>query len=296
MGASPTAQAMFAMVVAAVLLPLGDTISKLLTGFAHPMEVSTLRVVTQAAVLVPLALLTRTSLRGAFSPIVFVAGFCFAMVSFALIASFKAMPIATAISIFFIEPLLLTLLARPLLGEKVGLRRYLAVGVGLIGAVIVIRPNFATFGWVALMPALAALAFALNMAMVRRASRTRAPLTIQVGATLYGVGVMGVATLGAQQLGWISFGFGAAPDWAWGAVLVAGALAALTFLLIGFAFSRAEASLLAPFQYLEIVGAVIFGWLVFNDLPDALTCLGTAIILAAGIYVFHRERKVQSEP
>ena len=166
-----------------------------------------------------------------------------------------------------------------------------AVGVGLIGAVIVIRPNFATFGWIALLPAFAALAFAINMVMVRRASRTRAPLTIQVGATLYGVLVMSAVTLGAHQMGWISFGFAAAPDWAWGAVL-----AAVTFLLIGFAFSRAEASLLAPFQYLEIVGAVAFGWLVFDDLPDALTCLGTAIILGAGIYVFHRERKVQSAP
>lgn len=295
-GSAGTPLAMLAMVAATLLLPLGDTISKLLTSFANPLEVSTLRVLTQAAVLVPLAVLTRTSFRGAFSPVVFVAGFCFATVSFALIASFQVMPIATAISIFFIEPLFLTLLARPLLGEAVGLRRYVAVGVGLIGAVIVIRPNFATFGWIALLPAFAALAFAINMVMVRRASRTRAPLTIQVGATLYGVLVMSAVTLGAHQMGWISFGFAAAPDWAWGAVLAAGALAAVTFLLIGFAFSRAEASLLAPFQYLEIVGAVAFGWLVFDDLPDALTCLGTAIILGAGIYVFHRERKVQSAP
>ena len=130
-----------------------------MTSFANPLEVYTLRVLTQAAVLVPLAVLTRKSFRGAFSPVVFIAGFCFAMVSFALIASFQVMPIATAISIFFIEPLFLTLLARPLLGEAVGLRRYVAVGVGLIGAVIVIRPNFATFGWIALLPAFAALAF-----------------------------------------------------------------------------------------------------------------------------------------
>lgn len=77
-----------------------------------------------------------------------------------------------------------------------------------------------------------------------------------------------------------------------GALLVGlGAVATMTFLLIAFALSRTEASLLAPFQYLEILGAALLGFLIFRDTPDELTALGTIIILSSGMYVFYRERR-----
>ena len=77
--------------------------------------------------------------------------------------------------------------------------------------------------------------------------------------------------------------------------LAAGITASTSFALMSFAFARVEASVLAPFQYLEIFGATIVGYLVFGDLPDMLTWLGVAIILASGLYVFHRERTL-AEP
>jgi drug/metabolite transporter (DMT)-like permease len=152
------------------------------------------------------------------------------------------------------------------------------------------------FGPVVLLPALGALAYALNMIVARRATRVRSALTFQLGATFCAAGLL-LAALGLSSL----FGREAtslfdAPGWALWAVLGAGALAAVTFLLITFAFSRTEASVLAPLQYLEIVGATLVGFLVFGDFPDALTWLGTAIILASGIYVFHRERKADGGP
>ncbi|MGR3747969.1 MULTISPECIES: DMT family transporter [unclassified Paracoccus (in: a-proteobacteria)] len=288
-----TRQGMVAMVAATLLLPVGDALSKLLTGIVPPFDVTAWRTVMQAMFLIPVAILLRNRLTGAvFSWPALLSGALISAAMFSLISAFQQMPIATAIAIFFIEPLLLTLLAAPLLGEVPGRRRLIAVGIGLIGALIVIRPNLATFGPVALWPLGAALAFALNMIVLRKATRTRSALSVQIGATISAA----LLLIGVQVLAGVAFDRAIPnpfdlPAWAVGALLAAGALAAFTFVLIAVAFSKAEAGVLAPFQYLEIVGATIVGYLVFGDLPDALTWLGTAIILGAGMYVFYRERQ-----
>lgn len=284
---------MTAMCAAMALIPFGDAISKGLTEVAPPFDVTVWRTVAQAAVFVPLGLVMRRHLSGTmFSLPALASGALLVTVLFCLISAFQVMPIATAIAIFFIEPLLLTLIAGPLLGEVAGPRRYAAVGVGLIGALVVIRPNLAAFGPVAVLPALGALAYALNMIVARRATRRRSPLTFQLGAT-FSAALLLLALLGVGAIfGRPPASLAEAPAWAFPAVLAAGALAATTFLLITFACSRTEASLLAPLQYLEIVGATVVGYAVFGDFPDPMTWAGTAIILASGIYVFHRERKL----
>ncbi|WP_238529696.1 DMT family transporter [Pseudooceanicola batsensis] len=282
---------MAVMCLAMVFLPLGDAISKSLTVHATPFEVTVWRSVVQAAFLLPCALLLRRHLKGSVLSLgSFLSACLILVVTLSLITAFATMPIATAISIFFVEPLLLTLLAGPFLGEVPGWRRYAAVGVGLIGALVVIRPNFVTFGPVVLLPLLAALAYALNMIVMRKSTRTRSALSFQFGATLYAAGL---ALLAHQAMTWTGqemAGLAALPSWGPWALVGAGALAMVTFLMITFAFSKVEASLLAPFQYLEIVGATAVGYLVFSEFPDSMTLLGTAIILASGIYVFHRER------
>lgn len=288
-----TRQGMLAMVLATLLFPVGDAISKLLTGIVAPFDVTVWRTVTQALFMIPVALTFRRRLTGSMlSGPALLSGALISTAMFCLISAFQQMPIATAIAIFFVEPLLLTLLAGPLLGEVPGRRRLIAVAVGLVGALIVIRPNFATFGPVAFWPLGAALAFALNMIVLRRATRIRSALSVQFGASVFAaILLVAVQMAAALLLGRDTPSFAAAPGWALIALVVAGALAAATFVLIALAFSKAEAGLLAPFQYLEIVGATIVGYLVFGDLPDALTWLGTAIILGSGLYVFHRERR-----
>lgn len=288
-----TRQGMLAMVLATLLFPVGDAISKLLTGIVAPFDVTVWRTVTQALFMIPVALTFRRRLTGSMlSWPALLSGALISTAMFCLISAFQQMPIATAIAIFFVEPLLLTLLAGPLLGEVPGRRRLIAVAVGLVGALIVIRPNFATFGPVAFWPLGAALAFALNMIVLRRATRIRSALSVQFGASVFAaILLVAVQMAAALLLGRDTPSLAAAPGWALIALVVAGALAAATFVLIALAFSKAEAGLLAPFQYLEIVGATIVGYLVFGDLPDALTWLGTAIILGSGLYVFHRERR-----
>ncbi len=126
---------MTCMAAAMLLLPLGDTLSKLLTEKLNPIDVATARVLAQAAFLLPAAVLLRRRLRGAMlSPIVALSGLLVIITLVCLIGAFAVMPIATAIAIFFVEPLILTLLAAPLLGETVGPRRLAAVAAGLVGA------------------------------------------------------------------------------------------------------------------------------------------------------------------
>jgi len=285
------------MVGAMALLPMGDSAAKLLTGVIDPLEVTMWRLIAQVACLGLVAMLLRRRLYGRmFSPVVALSGALVCAMLGSLITAFSVMPIATAISIFFVEPLLLTLLAWPFLGERPGPRRLVGVAVGLLGALIVIRPGFSIYGWVTLLPLVAALAFALNMILLRRATAVRSGLTLQFGASIYAAGLMAVVVSGAAALGWGEVAPLTMPRWAWGAVAAAGVLAAASFLLIAEAFRRVEAGILAPFQYLEIVGATAVGYLVFGDLPDALTWLGVAIILGSGLYVYRRERLAAAAP
>ncbi len=279
------------MAVAMCLLPVGDAFSKYLTGSLHPLAVSVARLAAQGLCLVPLAVILRHRLRGAmFSPVIALSGGLVMTTLTSLIWAFSVMPIATAIAIFFVEPLILTALVGPLLGEKVGPRRLAAVAVGLVGALIVIRPGGGP-GAAALLPLLAAVTYALNMIVLRRAARDRSALTVQCGATFYacagtGALVLGLVATGAEDVSVVAL---TASHWA--AILAGGAFAATSFVLIAEAFRRAEAGTLAPFQYLEIIGATAAGYLVFGEFPDAWTWIGVAIIFGSGVYVFWRERQ-----
>ncbi|ETX28586.1 DMT family transporter [Roseivivax isoporae] len=282
---------MIVMCLAMGLLPVGDAISKSLTSVLPPFEVTVLRALAQAAFLVPVAVLLRRHLAGPIFTLASLASAALiATVTYTLITAFSVMPIATAIAIFFLEPLVLTLLAGIFLGEVPGPRRFAAVGVGLVGAMIVIRPNFAVFGPVALLPLVGAVAYALNMIVLRKASLRQSALSFQVGASLCAAALLGGAEIVRLALGGGGGPLLEMPGWAMIAVAAAGMLATVTFLMITFAFSKVEASILAPFQYLEIVGATAVGFLIFGEFPDGMTILGAAIILGSGIYVFHRER------
>ncbi|WP_320178949.1 DMT family transporter [Roseovarius pacificus] len=284
-----TLTGMICMTAAMLLLPIGDTLSKLLTGYLSAVEVTAARLLAQGCCLFPLAFFMRHRLRGPmFSPIVALSGGLVMVTLTSLIWAFSVMPIATVIAIFFAEPLILTALVGPLLGERVGLRRMIAVLVGLLGVLIIIRPG-GGIGLVAFLPLLAALCYAVNMIVLRKASGSRSSLTVQCGATFYACLGMIALSLGLNATGQLQPAFVDLPLWAWGVVLASGALAAISFILIAEAFRQAEAGMLAPFQYLEIIGATAAGYLVFADFPDDLTWIGIAIILSSGLYVFWRE-------
>jgi drug/metabolite transporter (DMT)-like permease len=186
-----------------------------------------------------------------------------------------------------VTPLLVTALSVPLLGERVGIRRWSAIGVAFAGMLIILRPGLATVHPMALVALLCASMFALYQILTRIVSRDDSPMTTLFYTAL--VGVIGLTIIGPFYWTW--------PDpagWAlFGLVALLGSSG--HFLLIK-ALQLAPASVLQPYSYTMLIWATIVGFLVFGNLPDLATVVGAAIIAASGIYTFARERQRQSPP
>ncbi|MEL6266815.1 MAG: DMT family transporter [Pseudomonadota bacterium] len=287
------AGAVAVMSLAMLLAPGMDVLAKLATDTVSPAVAALGRFAAQTAILVPLVLIAGQTGRPGWLHLA--GGMCLATALFCITAAVAVMPVANAIAIFFVEPLILTLISVPLLGERIGWRRVAAVLTGLGGAVVVLRPNLAAYGPEAALPLGAAVAFALYLVVTRVLSLRGQRLAMQLWTGAVAAGVLAVLVLVANALmGPAAPGVLAAtpPDGrVLGLMLAMGVLACLTHQMLAFAFSRAEAGALAPLQYLEIISATLLGWLVFGDFPDAMTWLGTAIIIGAGLYVLERERQ-----
>ncbi|MBK1726343.1 EamA family transporter [Halorhodospira neutriphila] len=291
-GASQAERGMTLMAVAMLLVPGMDALAKLLSAQLSPFQIAFIRFLLQSAFLGGLlAWQRRLAVPAAALPRLVLAGALVAGAIGCLFWSLTALPLANAIAIFFVEPLLLTLLSALLLGERVGWQRLAAVAVGLGGALIVIRPNWAAFGGMALLPLLAALFYAGQLTVLRSLAGQLPATQVQGYSALFAALLLGAALAigsgqGVELLAWDT-----PQGVAWLYLAGIGVLSTVGYLLISGAMRRAGASILAPFQYLEIISATLLGYLIFGDLPDALTGLGTAIILGAGGYVFYRERR-----
>ena len=209
----------------------------------------------------------------------------------------KYMPLADAMAVFFVEPLMLTLLSAVVLKETVGWRRRIAVAVGFIGTLIVIQPSWELFGWVSLLPLGTAALFAVYLVLNRRLGVHDTPLVMQLYAGIGGTVTVIVALFLGASFGVSDMTLGTpATGMSWFLLFAIGAIATGGHLLVVQASRLAPASLLAPFQYLEIVMAVIIGLFVFQEFPTASKWLGIAIIIASGAYVVWREGKKQKTP
>ena len=194
------------------------------------------------------------------------------------------MPVADASAIGMVSPLLITLLAIPFLGEKVGARRWTAVIIGLLGALIIIRPGSGVFGVVALLPLTSAICFAFYQIATRVLARIDPLVT-----TFFYSGVVGTVVLtAAMPFVWQT------PDLeGWVMMIGLGLLGGGGHFLVIHALRRAPASLLAPFGYIQLVWITILGYVVFGDFPDNFTILGALVVVSAGVYVIYRESIVK---
>lgn len=215
------------------------------------------------------------------------------MISLATLLFFSAlqyMPLAESIAIFFVEPLILTVLAAVFLNEPIGWRRMLAVAAGFAGAMLIVRPEFAKAGWAAALPLGAALSFAVYLLLTKRLSGHTHPIAIQLFTGVNALFVMtAVLAFGSTwEIHWL------APVWPNTLDMVAlaglGLIASSGHLLVVMAFAKVPASTLAPLQYLEIVSATLLGLYFFGDFPDLTAWLGIAIIVGSGVFVAWRER------
>ena len=284
------------MAFAMLILPMMDAIAKILSTRygVTPGQITFGRFLVQASLLGPIvvAFIGVHALVPKRWLINLLRGAMMGLAVLLLFITLQHMPIADAIAVFFIEPFILTIMSVIFLGEKVGWRRTLAVIVGFIGAMFIVQPSYEIFGAVSLLPIGTAFLFATYLLITRKFANDDDPLAMQF---ISGIG--GAVTLfGVMMLG-NAFGIAdiATPDIPefgirWGLIFAIGALAAGGHLMVVFAFRLANASVLAPFQYIEIVGATLFGYWFFGDFPDAFKWLGIAIIVGSGLYLFLRER------
>ena len=185
----------------------------------------------------------------------------------------------------------MTALSTVVLGERVGWRRWLAVAVGFVGALFIIRPSWAVFGTVALLPLGAAFLFAGYLLLTRRLRVEGSLLAAQFITGVAGTVALAFSLLAAGAVNPAEMRAVLPNGIQWLQMLGVGAVSFLAHGLVVLAFRHAPAATLAPLNYLEIVSATLLAYLVFGDFPAPPVWLGIAIIVGSGLYVAHRERR-----
>jgi len=211
--------------------------------------------------------------------------------TFCFFTALRTIPLANNSAIMFLAPILVTILAWPLLGERVGPRRWAGVLIGFAGAMIIVRPGAGVMEVGALFALAAAFFFAFYQIATRVLSRHDHPLT----TILYTPVIGAIVTSGVVWIDWQTPG------------IVDGVLMAVVGMLGGIghfamikAFQNADAPTITPFGYTSLIWATLFGLALFGDFPDLYTILGALLICGSGLYIFHREqvraRQSRSQP
>jgi drug/metabolite transporter (DMT)-like permease len=191
------------------------------------------------------------------------------------------LPLANCVVILFVAPLLVTILAAPILGENVGRHRWTAVILGFVGVLVVMRPGFTIFSWVSILPFITAFLYAGVQISTRILGRTEGALTTLLYSSAGGAIICTIGVL----FFWVTPSPGQ-----WLVLVWLGFLGALGHYLMIKAYKLAPASLLAPFDYTTLIWATILGFVVFADLPDAWTVMGALIIMSSGLYLIRYAR------
>ncbi len=273
-----------AMLLAVGLFSLMDGGLKHLAGHYPPMQVAALRGLSALPLVLAWVLATGQwttlwrvrwglhLLRAALS-IMMLASFAYAL---------RRMPMTSAYALFFVAPLMITALSVPMLGETVGPRRWAAIVVGLLGVLVVLRPTGEGLASLAGLAVLAAAAgYSLSAIMVSLLHRTDSGASMvfwMIAMTSVGAGALALP-------GWEPLR--AADAWVIAGVGLTGFLGQVA---ITEAFRRADASVVAPFEYSALAWGLGLDLLVWGVLPDGWTFAGAGIIVASGLYIVHRER------
>jgi len=280
------------MLAFCVLAPLLDVAAKLATATIPVGQITTARFVVQGALMLPIAVAMRLplgmparlwGLMLARAVTLIVSTYCF-------VAATQVMPIADALAIVFVEPFILLILGHLIFGDAVGPRRIGASVVGFAGAMLVIQPSLAVFGWVALFPLGTAVLFSLYMLITRAMSADVHPVPMQLHTALVGSAICLPLLALADGSGLAEFDpvMPQGVEWLW--LFGVGFWAAVSHMCMTYALKYAPSATLAPLHYLEIVAAVALGYAVFGDFPNPLTWAGIGVIVDSGLYIIHRER------
>lgn len=289
--------AMLLMIAAMMLAPMMDVFSKILSTRhgVGPVTITWVRFVGQAVLLFLVIgwRLGFSRINGKYNMVNLLRGMLVGAAVSIFFIALKYLPLADAIAIFFVEPLIVLLLSAVFLGETLGWRRITAAIIGFGGALLIIQPTYSVFGPVTLLPLVTATLFAIYLVISRKLGTSDHPFTMQFWSGVGGsIACSAFMVIGALS-GIADMQFQLPVDNTiilyLGFIII---LATVSHLMIVIAFTRAEASILAPFQYLEIVTLTIAGYLVFNEFPTPVKWLGIAIIIGSGLYIFLRERSL----
>jgi len=272
------------MVTAVGVLSLMDAAMKWLSPHYPPLQVAAMRGLASLPIVV-----AWLALRGELRQVVAVRwglqlgrGAMSVLMLTCFVYAVRALPLADAYSIFFVSPLLITALSVPILGERVDGRRWAAIAVGLLGVLVVLRPSGAgTLTLAGLAALLAAACYSLSAIAVRVLGRTDTTGSMMFWFTA-------IVGFGAGLL--------AAPGWVpvrlehWPVLAFVAVNGALGQYAVTEAFRRGEASVVAPFEYTAIGMGVTLDWVLWSTRPQPRMLAGAAIVIAAGLYLIHRER------
>lgn len=282
------------MLAFCAIAPLIDVAAKMAAQSVTVSQITLFRLIFQALLMLPVVLALRQSLVLTGRQLRLLAFRAIALIgsTWFFVAAVAVMPIADALAIVFVEPFILLALGFVLFGEQVGPRRIIASIVGFGGALLVIQPNFAVFGTVALYPLATAACFAAYMLLTRHISREVAPEAMQLHTALLGtVLFLPLVALG-HAIDFTPMTISATTPQVWLQIFGVGLAATVSHMAITYALRFAPSATLAPLHYLEIVAAVALGWFFFGDWPNPLSWVGIAVITAAGLYIIAREQTV----
>jgi drug/metabolite transporter (DMT)-like permease len=266
-----------------IFLGCSDVTAKYLSATLPSIEIAWIRFLVFALIMVP-AMLPGTQLYALQSErpgLQVMRGIALLSSSLFFISGLRFLPIAEASATGFIAPLFVTALSIAFLGEKVGVRRWLATVAGLAGVLIILRPGSNAFHPAAFFSIVSALAWACTLIMTRMISGSERAVTTMTYSAIAGVCILSALV----PLVWVT------PSWhdiLFG-VLIGVASTAGQWIVV-LAFRYADASVLAPFSYTQLVWVSILGFFVFGEIPDIWTIAGAAVIVGSGLYTAHRER------
>jgi drug/metabolite transporter (DMT)-like permease len=276
------------ILISTVFLGASDVTAKYLSATLPSIEIAWIRFLVFALIMVP-AMVPGSPLYALHTGrpgLQVMRGVTLLASSLFFISGLRFLPIAEASATGFVAPLFVTALSIVFLGESVGLRRWLATAVGLIGVLIILRPGTSAFHPAAFFPIVSALAWAGTLIMTRMLSGREHTITTMTYSSIVGVGVL------SALVPWVWV----APSWhdiAF-AVFIGVASTAGQWIVV-LAFRYADASVLAPFSYTQLLWVSILVFIIFGEVPDVWTVTGAVFIVASGLYTAHRERVRRSQ-
>jgi drug/metabolite transporter (DMT)-like permease len=276
------------ILLSTVFLGTSDATSKYLSSTLPSIEIAWIRFLVFVLIMVP-AMLPGTplyALRSRRPGLQLMRAMALLASSLLFISGLRFLPIAEASATSFVSPLFVTALSIFLLGENVGLRRWVATAVGLIGVLIILRPGSSAFHPAAFFPIVSAFAWACTLIMTRMMSGRERTVTTMTWSSVAGLCILSALV----PLVWV------APSWhdVLFGILIGVASTAGQWIVV-LAFRYADASVLAPFSYTQLLWVSMLGFLIFGEVPDVWTVTGAAIIVASGLYTAHREHIRRSQ-